>query len=170
MNDRPLALRPLSTFAAVFLVLALAGITPGHAQAPNNPVGKWTLNWSVDKSPGMAPVGSQQICFLANGTWYSPTFSGWHGLWFQKGNNASGNGDHVSMLGNYAGNVGNDAMQLDFVTVNLMAGPWVEWRDNFVFVNWIRAAATRVGPCGPSPNLTAEAEKAAAATSKNPAN
>jgi hypothetical protein len=166
----PKAPRPfVAALAAIFAIaLALANAAAVSAQAPNNPVGAWTLNWSFDNSAGMTPVGSQQICFLSNGTWYSPSFAGWHGLWFQKGNNAAGNGDHVSLNGNYAGNIGNDSFQLDFVTVNLMTGPWAEWRDNFVFVAWIRASLTRTGKCGPGPILAAKAAADAASTTGNP--
>jgi hypothetical protein len=127
-------------------LLALAGSASAQV-APNNPVGLWVVNWSFDDSAPMAPVGTQTICFLANGTWYSTSYSGWNGLWFQKGNSAAGNGDHVSLNGNYAANVGNDVFQLDFVHVDLMTGPWTEWRDNFVSHYWVRSAFTRKGRC-----------------------
>lgn len=119
--------------------------------APNNPVGLWRLEWSWDNTAPMVNNSFWNICFLPNGTWYSgptmPFFSGWHGLWFQKGDNAAGIGDHVSMVGNYAANVGNDVFQMDFVHVNLMTGTWAEWRDNFVTHYWDRAMLTRAGTC-----------------------
>ena len=159
----------VAKLAGVFAcVLILATVNGASAQAPNNPAGFWwTVNWSFDNSAPMAPVGTQQICFLANGTWWSP-FPGWHGRWFQKGNIAAGNGDHVSVNGNYAANVGNDTFQLDFVHVNMMTGPWAEWRDNFVFVAWVRAVLTRAGQCGPEPVLSPTAARAAASTKANP--
>jgi len=117
----------------------------------------------------MTPVGTQQLCFLSNGTWYSTSFPAWGGRWFQKGNSAAGNGDHVSVNGNYAASVGNDVFQLDFVHVNMMTGPWAEWRDNFVYVAWVRTVLTRTGNCGPGPKaLAPEAARAAAATKANP--
>jgi hypothetical protein len=136
------------TFAAAAL---LAG---GQAFAQvNNPVGLWTIQGWTDNAPGMPAGGVQNICFLAGGTWFSTTFPGWTGLWFQKGAAAAGNGDRVRMLGNYANNVGNDSLEIDFVNGNLMTGPWTEWRDNFVFVAWARSSLTRIGNCaGPPPN------------------
>jgi hypothetical protein len=139
------------------LILATAALlAAGQAFAQvNNPVGLWTIQSWTDNAAGMPAAGVQDICFLGgptNGTWFSTTFPGWTGLWFQKGAAAAGNGDHLRMLGNYANNVGNDAMEVDFVNGNLMAGPWTEWRDNFVFVAWTRATLTRIGTCaGPPP-------------------
>src|SRR4029077_4810174 len=109
--------------AASFAAAMLATASPAPAQvAPNNPVGLWLLHWSFDSSASMAQVGTQKICFLSNGTWFGTTFPAWSGQWFQKGNNASGNGDRVSMAGNYAANVGNDGFQIDFADVNKMSG------------------------------------------------
>lgn len=135
--------------AASFAAGLLATAGPVQAQtAPNNPVGLWLLHWSFDTSAGMAPVGTQKICFLSNGTWIGTTFPAWSGQWFQKGNNVSGNGDHVSLVGNYAANVGNDGFQIDFADVNRMSGTWSEWRDNFVFLGWARVTFDRqAGAC-----------------------
>jgi hypothetical protein len=127
------------------LVLAAGG--QAFAQAPNNPVGLWTVQGWVDNAAAMPPAGVQNICFLANGTWFSPTFAGWNGLWFQKGNNAAGNGDRVRIIGNYANNVGNDGAEVDFTNLRLMVGTWSEWRDGFPFVFWGRVTLTRIGNC-----------------------
>jgi hypothetical protein len=153
-------------FAACALLLAAGGAS---AQSANTPVGQWTLKWAFDNTPGMTPTGGMQtICFLPNGTWYSSSFSGWSGRWFQKGINAAGNGDHVRLAGNYAGNVGNDSFELDFVTVNLMTGPWTEWRDNFVFLAWVRTELTRTGRCTVMKALVPTELKAASETKANP--
>jgi hypothetical protein len=140
----------------------VSGLSLAHAasaQAPNNPVGLWSVAFFVDDNAGMPQSATQTLCFLTNGTWYSPSFPGWHGRWFQKGNSATGNGDPLSVIGNYATNTGNDSAALGFVSVNLMTGAWNEWQDNFGFINWTHASATRTGKCGPPPP---GAEKAAA--------
>ena len=141
------ALSKLTGVIAGMFVLAAGGEAAGQL-APNNPVGLWTAKWAFDTSAPMAQVGTQQVCFLSNGTWVGTTFPGWSGHWFQKGNAAAGMGDHVSASGNYASNVGNDAWQFDFVTVNMMTGPWVEWRDNFTYLAYVRTVFTRTGTCG----------------------
>ncbi len=138
-----------SSFLAAILAAGVLSIPASAQIAPNNPVGLWELHWSFDTSAPMARVGIQDICFLSNGTWFGTTFPAWSGHWFQKGNSAAGNGDHVSMTGNYASNVGNDGFQIDFQDVNAMSGTWSEWRDNFVFLAWVRVSFARLkGTCG----------------------
>jgi hypothetical protein len=160
--DMPKAHRSfVAALAAVCaIVTALGSTRAALAQAPNNPVGQWSISFFVDNNASMPQSATQTLCFLANGTWYSPSFAGWHGRWFQKGNNSAGNGDILSIIGNYSNNAGNDSAALEFVSVNLMTGAWNEWRDNFTFVNWTRASVNRTGKCGPQP---AGSEKAIAA-------
>lgn len=60
---------------AIFLILAA-----GTALAAT-PVGQWNYrgyNW-----PDLKHGPVQGICFVADGTWYSTTFSGWNGEWKQ---------------------------------------------------------------------------------------
>jgi hypothetical protein len=142
--------RGLACLAAT--LLALASAQPAQAQA-NTAVGRWRLSFFNDNTPGLAPMAIQDICILANGTWYSPSFMGWRGRWFQKGTVPAGNGDRVRMLGNYANGVGNDGAEIEFVTVNMMTGAWTEWRDfpNAFFV-WTRVTLIRSAPtCPPMP-------------------
>ena len=141
------SLSKLTGAIAGIFILAAGGEAAAQL-APNNPVGLWTAHWAFDTSAPMAQTGTQQVCFLSNGTWFGTTFPAWSGQWFEKGNAAAGMGDHVSASGNYASNVGNDAWQFDFVTVNMMTGPWVEWRDNFAYLAYVRTVFTRTGTCG----------------------
>jgi hypothetical protein len=133
--------------AALAAALLMANSQSALAQAPNNPVGLWSLSAYNDNTPNLAFMATQRICFLANGTWFSPTFAGWGGRWFQKGNNAAGNGNRVRIAGNYANGVGNDSAEVDFIHLRLMTGPWTEWRDAFPFLAWARVTLTRIGNC-----------------------
>lgn len=69
--------------ASVVFALSLgAGLLSGAAFAAS-PVGLWKVTFYLE--PGLTLGASQNICFLAGGTWYSTTFSNWKGDWFQKG-------------------------------------------------------------------------------------
>jgi len=147
------ALSKLARVSAATLVLALCITAAAFAQAPNNPVGLWRFQAYNDNSPALNIMGAQNICFLANGTWFGTTFPNWNGRWFQKGNNAAGNGDRVRIVGNWANGAGNDSAEISFINLNLMTGGWHEWTDGFGVVFWIQITGTRLGPCpaGPAP-------------------
>jgi hypothetical protein len=152
---------PVVVLRTTLCVLALAGLVgPAWGQAPNNPVGLWRVTAFNDAAAAMPFTGAQNVCFLANGTWFSPTFAGWGGFWFQKGNNAAGNGDRVRVFGNWANGAGNDSAELDFVHLRLMTGPWTEWIDNGGFNGfWLRVTVTRIGNCvAPAPAASFDAE------------
>lgn len=69
------------TFTALVSALLLMGF--GSAAFAASPVGQWNVTFYLE--PGLTTGATQGICFLSNGTWYSSTFSGWNGDWFQKG-------------------------------------------------------------------------------------
>jgi hypothetical protein len=80
--------------------------------------------------------GLQEICLASNGTWSSPTFGSWGGLWTVVNNNA-----HI--YGNYASGAGNDS-----IVVHGTHGTWTEWRDDLSYANPIDPITfTRIGPC-----------------------
>lgn len=135
----------LASFLALALGLSASGTA--SAQAPNNPVGLWSVTFYNDNTPALNLMATQNICFVSNGTWYGTTFPGWAGRWFQKGNNAAGNGDRVRLDGNYATGVGNDSADIDFSHLKLMTGGWNEWRNGFPFFVWTRVVLTRLGTC-----------------------
>jgi hypothetical protein len=139
----------LASFLALAIGLSVSGIA--SAQAPNNPVGLWSVTFYNDNTPNLATMATQNICFVAGGTWYGTTFPAWAGRWFQKGNNAAGNGNRVRLDGNYAGGVGNDSAEIDFDNLKIMTGAWNEWRDGFPFFVWTRVILTRLGTCPPPP-------------------
>lgn len=140
------------SFLAAVAVQAVVLCAPAaFAQAPNNPVGLWNVQAYFDNTPAINPAGTQNICFLANGTWYSPTFPNWNGRWFQKGNNAAGNGDRVRILGNWAFGAGNDSAELSFINLGLMTGGWHEWTDGFGAVLWLQLVGRRIGTACPPP-------------------
>lgn len=136
--------------AVLFAAFVLTAMTlPGEAlaQTGNTPVGLWAITFFRDASPNMNQMATQHICFLPSGRWYSTTYPNWSGQWFQKGANLGGNGDHVHVAGNFWRGAGNDGGQLDFVNLKLMAGPWIEWVDNFSYVVWHRVQFVRIGTC-----------------------
>jgi hypothetical protein len=112
------------------LVLAIALFAGAAGAQPNNPVGLWNVVAHDDTNPFMPITGAQQVCFLANGTWFSPTYPGWGGVWFQKGfAGAPGLGNRLRLLGNWGGGPPfSDSAELDFIHLDLITGPWTEWR------------------------------------------
>jgi hypothetical protein len=141
--------------AAAFLILS----STTHVLAQNSPVGYWRATAYNDNTPNLALLHTQNICFNNNGTWWG-TFPGWSGRWFQKGNNASGNGNRVRLLGNFSGGGGNDSAELDFVNLKLMTGPWTEFLDvpsgvgGFFF--WLRVELNFAAKtCPPQPQQAA---------------
>jgi hypothetical protein len=136
---------------AAALALALfVGATVAQASTPT-PVGLWRIK-VYDDTNNLGWTGTQDICFLAGGTWFGPAFPGWSGFWFQKGIAAAGNGDHVRLLGNWNAGEGNDSAELDFTNVDLITGFWTEWTDNDSTKLWDRAMLCYLGPCvGPPP-------------------
>ena len=66
------------------LALTLATLLAAtNAAMAASPVGLWDVQFFNE--PEIAFGTDQGICFEADGTWFSPTFSGWQGTWFQKG-------------------------------------------------------------------------------------
>jgi len=129
-------------------LLLLAGATAAPAQQ-NTAVGLWQSTSFQDDLLGMPQLGAQQICVKPDGTWFGPLFAGWQGRWFQKVVNPPGFGDRVRLIGNYSGGAGNDSAELDFVSADMMAGTWTEWRDNLASLYWLRINLTRVSAqCG----------------------
>ena len=116
---------------AAFLALALALFAGAAGAQPNSAIGLWNVVAHDDTNPGMPIVGAQQVCILANGTWFSPTYAGWAGVWYQKGfAGAPGLGNHVRLLGNWqpAGTPFADSAELNVIHLTMMTGPWTEWR------------------------------------------
>jgi hypothetical protein len=66
--------------SSVFLGMAFG--TAASAMAAS-PVGQWNITFFLE--PGLVPGSTQGICYKADGTWFSTTFSNWNGDWFQNG-------------------------------------------------------------------------------------
>jgi hypothetical protein len=153
--------RPVSraSILAVLACLLAAGGAAAQPPAPtiNSPVGLWKLYSYDDAQAAMPLSGVQEVCFQAGGTWFSPQFPGWGGIWFQKGINGAGNGDRVRVLGNWNQAGGNDSAELDFIHTPLMAGTWTEWTDSAYpppppFNLWARVKLCYLGSsCGAIP-------------------
>lgn len=71
-------------------------------------------------------AGLQEICLVNNGTWYSPTFANWGGVWLTE----HYSGEKLTLMGNYNSGAGNDSLVVD--GTNLI---WNEWSDDLGFVN-----------------------------------
>ena len=46
-----------------------------------SPVGQWNVTFYIE--PNLAKGATQGVCYEPDGTWFSTTFAGWHGGWFQ---------------------------------------------------------------------------------------
>jgi hypothetical protein len=80
--------------------------------------------------------GLQQICLQSAGTWYSPTFGAWGGLWV-----VTGADTHI--FGNYNSGAGNDS-----IVVKGKKGTWTEWSDDLTYYNPIDPITfTKIGTC-----------------------
>ena len=101
-------------------VLAAGALAPSAASASGLKVGEWSVG------------GIQHICLVADGTWYSTTFSTWSGHW-----ELVGLGDDKSIVyGNYtvgSPGVGNDS----FVVGKGNLSDWTEWHDFTVKVGFL---------------------------------
>jgi hypothetical protein len=67
--------------------------------------------------------GLQEICLVSDGTWYSPTYANWGGLWTV----VNGVG-HI--FGNYNSGAGNDSL-----VIKAGGGSWMEWSDDLTYAN-----------------------------------
>lgn len=172
--------RKLRVLLAVLACLAAtAAAAQPAAPAINSPVGLWKLSSYDDNDAGMPLKGVQEICFKSDGTWSSPQFPGWGGIWFQKGIHGTGNGDRIRVLGNSnQTDASNDSAELDYVHTTLLAGTWTEWAGSAYppppsSYQWARVklcylgsscGLTVTGSAGTSPPLTVTSSVAAAAT------
>ena len=105
-------------------LLAAALVAPISAQAAGLKPGLYVLN------------KTQEICLQAAGTWYSPTLSGWTGLWV-----VTGKDTHI--FGNYDSGTGNDS-----IVVKGKSASWTEWKDGLGFQNVIDPASfEKSGSC-----------------------
>lgn len=101
-------------------IFALGALAPAAASAKSLKPGLWDVG------------GIQQICLVADGTWYGTTFPTWNGHW----NAGAGVEDQNLVYGNYTFSdipgVGNDSMVID--KQNL--ADWTEWNDYTVQVGF----------------------------------
>ena len=112
---------------------------------------RWTITAFNDASMLHSQMATQGICFSApvmvgthlRGYWYSDTFPDWNGVYSQEG-------DQVFLHGDYAKDVGHDAMQLSLTSSREGDGHWVEWRENGGFgktIVFANAKVVRVDKC-----------------------
>ena len=73
----------MKTIPRLALAAASLLIGVGAAQAAPSPVGQWRVTFFLE--PNLTTGATQNICFKADQTWYSSTFPGWKGYWYQDG-------------------------------------------------------------------------------------
>ena len=114
---------------------------------------RWTITAFNDESPNHDQWATQGLCFRSIGffgthqryEWWSDTFPDWNGIASQEGN-------EVVLHGDYANDVGHDAVFFNVVSStprNVGAGKWVEWREDSKFgrtIGFANALLNRVGP------------------------
>jgi hypothetical protein len=126
----------IAIFMSVGVVVLLASMA--FAAQPN---GEWNAVYFNDQ--GWARGGSEQICFVADGTWYSTTFPAWGGHWFRKG-------DRVMMSGNWDGGLGNNGIVLQMISRSRMTGVNIQFRDGSSPSPWSLWNVGKLsGTCGP---------------------
>jgi hypothetical protein len=97
--------------SVVALSLTATTVTQAHAFGP----GLWSAN------------GIQEICLKSDGTWYSPTFGSWGGVWLKQTVTGLETG---TLVGNYNSGAGNDSM-----VIKRSVFTWNEWSDDLSYVN-----------------------------------
>lgn len=148
----------LATYGAVIISMVYHH-QPSLAQPPYqaNLVdggNRWVLDAYDDADPDHVALASPSICFTRNGvvgthqryTWYSDSFFGWRGV-------ATQEGDQIFMTGEYAGGLGQDAVQVQIIIDsprNGAVGHWQEWRQGQTYgetVGYANARMIRDGDC-----------------------
>jgi hypothetical protein len=150
--------RSLASRWSLAVLVGSVAVSQGvaYAQQPDlvSAGNRWTITAYNDESPNHDQWATQGICFRSIGMfgthqryeWWSDTFPDWNGI-------ASQEGDEVVMHGDYAEDVGHDAMMWSVVTAtprNLGAGHWVEWREDGKLgrtIGFANAVFNRVGRC-----------------------
>ncbi len=119
------------------------------------------ITYYNDCDPVHSQWATQGICYLPYktcgacgimGAWYSDTFPDWNGRYTQEG-------DRLLMHGDYANNVGHDAMFIDLFAgtspADEGAGQWTEWREVPGFfgttIGFGNTRLRRVGKCQLTP-------------------
>ncbi|MGH6847714.1 MAG: hypothetical protein ACREC0_09805 [Methylocella sp.] len=123
--------------SSVFLGMAFGAAANAMAASP---VGQWTVTFYSE--PALAQTATQGICYLANGTWFSTTFSNWNGDWFQKGDRFRWYGKTSSALATafFGGFISNTSFSGECATFRSSGSPPVTSnRGNYaaVFVSRI---------------------------------
>lgn len=127
----------ISKAKIVFLTLILLSLVMLAASAQAAPpVGQWNMTFYYDDQ-GFAQGGTEGLCFEggpSKGTWYSTTFAGWSGDWWRKG----GSSNVILLKGNYESGLGNDGAKIELISLSLMTGSMVQWRDDNSVIQWIQ--------------------------------
>jgi hypothetical protein len=129
-------MKPAKTVLASSVFLGMAFGTAASAMAAS-PVGQWNITFFLE--PGLVPGSTQGICYKADGTWFSTTFSNWNGDWFQNGDRLRWYGKTGTPLGTaeFGQFIKNVLFGGEFAHFNVSGSPPVtssrgNYRGNFV--------------------------------------
>jgi len=163
VEKRRHGMRTSSRQSRIAALLVVAGALALVAQATAQPKpnvfddgNRWLISDYNDCDPTHPLWATQGICFLpyercsacgVTGVWYSDTYPGWRGRYFQEG-------DHLAMHGNWADFGGSDGMIFELFAGptprDEAAGHWTEWFNTGSFgttVVFANARLQRVGKC-----------------------
>jgi len=124
-------MKRLKIILPIFVISFIFGLTAASVQAKSI-LGQWSITFYNDATD-LTQQATQSICFVdgpeagvEQGTWYSTTFSNWHGHWWRK----QGNANVTIINGNFFSGSGNDGAKVEFINGSTITGSWVEWTDS----------------------------------------
>ena len=91
------------------------------------PIGYWEINAFQEPNLAHLPPQSNLVCYLADGSWYSITYPGANGFWFQKGDRIRSSAFSPKALGL---NDFNHTLFGQFASNTLIAGEYIGFKNN----------------------------------------
>ncbi len=131
-------------------MLGLGLLLSASASFAATPVGLWDIK--SYKEPGLTFGVANKVCYLTNGTWYSITFPGAQGDWFQKGDRIRStayspqNGWNHALFGQFASNALFTGEYIGFLNNPVTQHPDTTEKGNFT-----ATFVSRICPPNPAP-------------------
>ncbi|SMF96480.1 hypothetical protein SAMN02949497_3880 [Methylomagnum ishizawai] len=131
-------------------LLGLGLLLSASAAFAATPVGLWEIRSYRESGLNFGTVN--QVCYLTNGTWYSLSFPGANGEWFQKGDRIRStafspqNGWNHALFGQFASNTLFTGEYIGFLN-----NPATQHPDTTEKGNFTAAFISRICPPNPAP-------------------